>query len=106
MELYFTISIVDRARSEAMLSLLHANKVQLALTLLGKGTAQKEHLLLYGLEATEKAVICAVIWNLYQHHFHVGGCYRDLFFWQRIKRTTSKRKWACPQTNFFNTALT
>ena len=60
MELYFTISIVDRARSEAMLSLLHANKVQLALTLLGKGTAQKEHLLLYGLEATEKAVICAV----------------------------------------------
>ena len=41
-----------------------------------------------------------------QHHFHVGGCYRDLFFWQRIKRTTSKRQWACPQTNFSNTVLT
>jgi len=59
-ELYFTISIVDRGRSEAMISLLHANKVQLVLTLLGKGTAKKEHLLLYGLEATEKAVICSV----------------------------------------------
>lgn len=60
MELYFTISIVDRGRSEAMISLLHANQVQLVLTMLGKGTAKKEHLLLYGLEATEKAVICAV----------------------------------------------
>lgn len=60
MELYFTISIVDRARGEDMISLLHANKVQLVLTMLGKGTAKKEHLLLYGLEATEKAVICAV----------------------------------------------
>lgn len=60
MELNFVISIIDRHRREDMLSLLHANKVQLALTMLGKGTATREHLSLYGLEATEKAVICAV----------------------------------------------
>lgn len=60
MELYFVISIVDRERGEDMVSLLRSNKVQMVLALLGKGTAKKEHLLLYGLEATEKAVICTV----------------------------------------------
>lgn len=60
MELYFVISIVDRERGEDMVSLLRSNKVQMLLALLGKGTAKKEHLLLYGLEATEKAVICTV----------------------------------------------
>lgn len=60
MELYFVISIVDRARHSDMVSLLEANKAQLVLTTLGKGTAMREHLLLYGLEATEKAVICTV----------------------------------------------
>lgn len=60
MELYFVISIVDRERGEDMLSLLQTNQSQMVLTLLGKGTAKKEHLLLYGLEATEKAMICTV----------------------------------------------
>lgn len=60
MELYFVISIVDRAQHSDMVSLLESNKAQLVLTTLGKGTAMREHLLLYGLEATEKAVICTV----------------------------------------------
>ena len=61
MELYFVISIVDRERGEDMVSLLRSNKAQMVLALLGKGTAKKEHLLLYGLEATEKAVMFAVV---------------------------------------------
>lgn len=60
MELYYVISIVDRERGKDMVSLLRSNKAQMVLALLGKGTAKKEHLLLYGLEATEKAVICTV----------------------------------------------
>lgn len=60
MELNFVISIVDRDRREDMLSLLHANDVQMTLTMLGKGTATREQLNLYGLEATEKAVVCGV----------------------------------------------
>lgn len=60
MELYFVISIVDRGRQDDMMSVLKANNAQLLLSLLGKGTAMREHLLLYGLEATEKAVICTV----------------------------------------------
>ena len=43
-----------------MTALLQSHKVQLILTLLGKGTASREQLSLYGLEPTEKAVICAV----------------------------------------------
>ena len=61
MELYFVISIVDRGRREDMVSVLEANRAQLILSLLGRGTAMKEHLLLYGLEATEKAVMFAVV---------------------------------------------
>lgn len=60
MELNFVITILDRSRKEDMINLLHHNKVQLVLTMLGKGTATREYLSLYGLEATEKAVICAV----------------------------------------------
>lgn len=60
MELNFVITILDRSRKEEMISLLNHHKVQLALTLLGKGTATREYLSLYGLEATEKAVICGV----------------------------------------------
>lgn len=43
-----------------MVSVLEANKAQVVLSLLGQGTAMREHLLLYGLEATEKAVVCTV----------------------------------------------
>ncbi len=60
MELYFLITILDRNRKDDMTALLHHNKAQLVLSLLGRGTATREHLSLYGLEATEKAVICSV----------------------------------------------
>ena len=60
MELNFLITILDRNRKNEMTALLQSHKVQLILTLLGKGTASREQLSLYGLEPTEKAVICAV----------------------------------------------
>ena len=61
MELNFVITILDRARKEEMTTLLHKQQVTMVLTLLGRGTATNEQLNLYGLEATEKAVICTVV---------------------------------------------
>ncbi len=60
MELNFVITILDRARKEEMTGLLHKQQVTMVLTMLGRGTATHEQLNLYGLEATEKAVICTV----------------------------------------------
>lgn len=60
MELNFLITILERQRKNEMTALLQNHQVQLILTLLGKGTASREQLSLYGLEPTEKAVICAV----------------------------------------------
>lgn len=60
MELNFIITVLDRDRKDSMTSLLRSQKVQVALTMLGNGTATKEQLSLYGLEATEKAVICTM----------------------------------------------
>ena len=53
MELNFLITILDRNRKNEMTALLQSHKVQLILTLLGKGTASREQLSLYGLEPTE-----------------------------------------------------
>ncbi len=60
MELNFVITILDRARKEEMTTLLHKQQVTMVLAMLGRGTATHEQLNLYGLEATEKAVICTV----------------------------------------------
>ncbi|MDY4104098.1 MAG: P-II family nitrogen regulator [Oscillospiraceae bacterium] len=60
MELNFLITVLERKRKNEMTALLQHHNVQLILTLLGKGTASREQLSLYGLEPTEKAVICAV----------------------------------------------
>ncbi len=60
MELNFVMTILDRARMDNMTSLLCHQKIPLILTFLGRGTATREALTLYGLEATEKAVVCAV----------------------------------------------
>lgn len=57
MELNFIITIVNRNRSEDMVSLCLAHEFPIVLTALGRGTATKKLLNLYGLEATEKAVI-------------------------------------------------
>ena len=60
MELYYVLSIVDRNRARAMLDIHQSLQLSLALTNLGKGTATSEHLLLYDLVETEKAIIGTV----------------------------------------------
>ena len=60
MELYYVISVVDRDKRESMSTLYSAAGLHMILTMLGQGTATNEHLSLYGLDATEKAVISAV----------------------------------------------
>lgn len=60
MELYYVISVVDRDKRENMSALYSAAGLHMILTMLGQGTATNEHLSLYGLDATEKAVISAV----------------------------------------------
>ncbi len=60
MELNFLISIVDRGRSEDMVRLMNGQEAPLVLTMLGQGTATSEQLSLYGLEATDKSLVCTV----------------------------------------------
>ena len=56
----FVIAIVDRAKAGDMLELYGSHGLPIVLTMLGKGTATSEHLSLYGLEATEKALVASV----------------------------------------------
>ena len=60
MELYYTMTVVDRDRSAAVARLCESAGVREVLTLLGRGTATGRHLDVYGLEATEKAIVCGV----------------------------------------------
>ncbi len=60
MELYYVISVVNRDKQESMSALYSGAGLHMILTMLGQGTATNEHLSLYGLDATEKAVISAV----------------------------------------------
>ena len=60
MELYYVITITDRAKASAMLDIHHELSFSMVLTNLGKGTATTENLALYGLEMTEKAIISTV----------------------------------------------
>lgn len=60
MELNMVMAIIHRNRHEAMEEIIHALKLPLAMTLYARGTAQDEHLSLYGLVATEKALIFTV----------------------------------------------
>lgn len=60
MELYYVLSIVDRDRAADMLAIHQNLQLSVVLTNLGKGTATSEHLLLYDLVETEKAVISTV----------------------------------------------
>lgn len=52
--------VVDRDRAGAVSELLEGQKLPLVLTLLARGTATSEILDLYGLEATEKALLLSV----------------------------------------------
>lgn len=61
MELYFVMSIVDRARSKEMSAIHKELDISLAWSNLGEGTATSEHLLLYDLEQSEKAIFSAVV---------------------------------------------
>lgn len=60
MELNYVITITDRSKAADMAALYAAAGMTLVLTQLGRGTATSEHLSMYGLEATEKAVVSAV----------------------------------------------
>lgn len=60
MELNLIIAIVDRDRRDLLETISDNLKIPLSLISLGQGTATNEHLSLYGLAATEKAVMSAV----------------------------------------------
>lgn len=63
MELNLIFSILDRSKADKMTALCQSRELPLTLTLLGRGTAKKKHLDLYGLEAVEKAVILTIADN-------------------------------------------
>jgi len=60
MELNMVMAIVNRDRHEMMEDIIHGLKLPLAMTMYARGTAQDEHLSLYGLAATEKALVFTV----------------------------------------------
>ena len=60
MELYYVMSIVDRRQADAMLGIHKELQLSVVLENLGHGTATSEHLLLYDLEQSDKAVITTV----------------------------------------------
>lgn len=61
MQLYYMLGIVDRDRSEELLSLCRELGLSVVLTALGKGTATSEHLSVYGLQQTAKAIIGTIV---------------------------------------------
>ena len=60
MELYYIIAVTDRDRADEMAELYQAAGLHLTLTKLGRGTAPREALSIYGLDATPKAIVSAV----------------------------------------------
>ena len=60
MELYFVISILDRDKREQQAEIYRRLGLKVSLTLLGRGTARKEHLLSLGLSTKGKAVMATV----------------------------------------------
>ncbi len=60
MELYFVLSIVERQNESKIVKICHDLGLTFVLTALGNGTATHEHLSLYDLEASEKAVVSTV----------------------------------------------
>ncbi len=57
MELYYVITITDRDKAKLAHEILHEFNLPLILTNLGYGTATSEHLSLYNLEASQKAIL-------------------------------------------------
>ena len=60
MELYFTVSIVERVKEKKLLELYTALELPLVLSMHGRGTATAEQLNLCGFEATEKVLMAVV----------------------------------------------
>lgn len=60
MELNLVMTILGRDMRDEMEEIYASLKLPMSLTMLGRGTATLEHLSLYGLVATEKAVMCTV----------------------------------------------
>lgn len=60
MELNCVMAILDRDRREEMEKIYRGLKLPFSLTMLGKGTATSEHLSMYGLATTEKAILTTV----------------------------------------------
>lgn len=60
MELNFLISVLDRDRADDMTTIYKDHGLPMIVTFLGRGTATGEVLDLYGLQATEKAVVTSV----------------------------------------------
>lgn len=60
MILNFVISILDWDRADTMSAIYQDLGLPMVLTFLGRGTATHEHLHVYGLEMTEKAIVAAV----------------------------------------------
>ncbi|MBQ1251941.1 MAG: P-II family nitrogen regulator [Firmicutes bacterium] len=59
MILNFVVSVVDRDKSEKMIDIYKEQEMSLILTMLGKGTAIRQHLHLHDLITKEKAIIAA-----------------------------------------------
>ena len=60
MELNYVITIINRNKGEDFVSLCMAREMPVVWTMLGRGTATKNLLELYGLEATEKSVVITI----------------------------------------------
>ncbi|MBE6752960.1 MAG: P-II family nitrogen regulator [Ruminococcaceae bacterium] len=60
MILYYVMSIVDREKAGAMLDICSSLKLSVTMNNLGFGTASTEHLSLYDLQQTDKAIISTV----------------------------------------------
>ena len=63
MELYYIIAVTDRDRAGEMAELYQAAGLYLTLTKLGRGTAPREALSIYGLDAAPRAItrVCKVV---------------------------------------------
>ncbi len=60
MELYMVMSIIERKKADVMTDILNELNFSLVLENLGKGTATSEHLLLYDLQETDKAIFTTI----------------------------------------------
>ena len=60
MDLYYVMTIVDRNKAEQMISLHNDLNLTAVYETLGYGTATSEHLLLYDLQQTDKAIITTI----------------------------------------------